>query len=78
MVGFCGSSGVILYPNSWPALAARALKFARSVPLRLGFHASRVPATAFVSVGLGGDYPWYAQSPLGLRSVAIRSPLRPA
>ena len=44
--------------------------FAKSVPLRLGSHASRVPATAFVSVGLGATTPWYAQSPLGLRSVA--------
>ena len=35
------------------ALAARALKFTQSVPLRLGSHASRVPATAFVSVGSG-------------------------
>ena len=35
-----------------------------------GSHASRVPAAAFVSVGLGGRLPpWYAQSPLGLRSV---------
>ena len=39
------------------ALAARALKFARSVPLRLGSHASRVPATAFVSVGSGATTP---------------------
>ena len=61
------------------ALAARALKFTQSVPLRLGV--SRVPRTCygFVSVGLGGRLPpWYAQSPLGLRSVVIRSPLRPA
>ena len=47
-----------LYPGG-SALAARALKFARSVPLRLGSHASRVPAAAFVSVGLGTT-PWYA------------------
>ena len=60
------------------ALAARALKFTQSVPLRLGV--SRVPRTCygFVSVGLGATTPWYAQSPLGLRSVVIRSPLRPA
>ena len=61
------------------ALAARALKFARSVPLRLrGLPRVRVPATCFVSVGPGATTPWYAQSPLGLRSVVLRSPLRPA
>ena len=51
------------------ALAARALKFARSVPLRLGV--TRVPRTCygFCVRRVGGDYPWYAQSPLGLRSV---------
>ena len=39
------------------ALAARALKFARSVPLRLGF--SRVPRTCYVLCvrRAGGDYP---------------------
>ena len=60
------------------ALAARALKFTQSVPLRLGV--SRVPRTCygFCVRRVGGDYPWYAQSPLGLRSVVIRSPLRPA
>ena len=67
-----------LYSSGLFALAARALKFARSVPLRLGF--SRVPRTCYVLCvrRAGGDYPWYAQSPLGLRSVVIRSPLRPA
>ena len=58
LLRFCGSSGVILYPElPLGTLAAKALMFAKSVPLRLGSHASRVPATAFVSVGLGGDYP---------------------
>ena len=44
--------------------------FAKSVPLRLGV--TRVPRTCygFCVRRAGGDYPWYAQSPLGLRSVA--------
>ena len=60
------------------ALAARALKFARSVPLRTVL--TRVPRTCygFCVRRVGATTPWYAQSPLGLRSVVIRSPLRPA
>ena len=51
------------------ALAARAPKFARSVPLRLGV--TRVPRTCcgFCVRRAGATTPWYAQSPLGLRSV---------
>ena len=43
--------------NRAPALAARALKFTQSVPLRLGV--SRVPRTCygFCVRRVGGDYP---------------------
>ena len=47
------------------ALAARALKFIQSVPLRLGV--TRVPRTCygFVSVGYAGRLPaWCSQAPL--------------
>ena len=44
--GFCGSSGVILYPElPLGTLAAKALMFAKSVPLRLGV--TRVPRTCY-------------------------------
>ena len=47
LLGFCGSSGVILYPEL-PleyAFAAKALMFAKSVPLRPGV--TRVPRTCY-------------------------------
>ena len=80
LLRFCGSSGVILYPElPLGTLAAKALMFAKSVPLRPGV--TRVPRTCYgfcVRRAGGATTPWYAQSPLGLRSVVIRSPLRPA
>ena len=44
--GFCGSSGVILYPElPLGTLAAKALMFAKSVPLRTVL--TRVPRTCY-------------------------------
>ena len=59
------------------ALAARALKFAKSVPLRLGV--TRVPRTCygFCVRGMGGDYPLGALKRRWLRSGVLRSPLGP-
>ena len=46
LLGFCGSSGVILYPElPLGTLAAKALMFAKSVPLRPGV--TRVPRTCY-------------------------------
>ena len=59
------------------ALAARALKFARSVPLRLGVSRVRVPATALCPWVMRGDYPLGALKRRWLRSVVLRSPLGP-
>ena len=58
-------------------LAARALKFARSVPLRLGV--SRVPRTCygFCVRGLCGATTRLVLKRRWLRSGVIRSPLRP-
>ena len=67
LLGFCGSSGVILYPEL-PlkyTLAAKALMFAKSVPLRPGV--TRVPRTCygFCVRGLcGATTPWCSQAPL--------------
>ena len=80
LLRFCGSSGVILYPElPLGTLAAKALMFAKSVPLRPGV--TRVPRTCygFCVRGLCG-----ATTREGdlkrrwLRSVVLRSPLRPA
>ena len=79
LLGFCGSSGVILYPELLAGtLAAKALMFAKSVPLRPGV--TRVPRTCygFCVRGLCGATTRLV--PLArrwLRSGVIRSPLRP-
>ena len=59
-----------LYSSGFLRSPLGPLKFARSVPLRLGV--SRVPRTCygFCVRRAGATTPWYAQSPLGLRSGA--------
>ena len=78
LLGFCGSSGVILYPElPLATLAAKALMFAKSVPLRPGV--TRVPRTCygFCVRGLCGATTAGALKRRWLRSGVIRSPLRP-
>ena len=76
LLRFCGSSGVILYPELplEGTLAAKALMFAKSVPLRLGV--TRVPRTCygFCVRRAGGRLPPGTLS----RRLGLRSPLRPA
>ena len=67
LLGFCGSSGVILYPElplevRSPLRPSYSPSQCHCVPFS---HASRVPATAFVSVGYAGRLPaWCSQAPL--------------
>ena len=78
LLGFCGSSGVILYPELRRALAARALMFAKSVPLRLRGHTRPAYLLRLLCPWvMRGDYPLGALKRRWLRSGVIRSPLRP-
>ena len=66
LLGFCGSSGVILYPELPPVRSPLGPSGSPSQCRCVsGSHASRVPATAFVSVGYAGRLPaWCPQAPL--------------